>query len=167
MNNDQDVKSKIPDPPRGIRAVLWRLPIWLFRLRLGFLMGHRMLLLTHKGRISGKERYAMLEVIKYEEATNTHYVASGFGEKSDWSQNISKTPDVTIQVGNDKFPARAERLSLDKARAVFHDYNQAHPNAVRNLAKLVGYEIGSSQEDMIAFLDMIPVVAFHPTPAKD
>ena len=166
--NDTKPDSKIPKPPRGFKAFLWRLPIWLFRLRLGPLMGHRMLLLTHKGRISGKERYAMLEVIKYEQATNTHYVASGFGEKSDWYQNISKTPDVTIQVGNDKFPARAERLTLDKARAVFHDYTQAHPNAVRNLAKLVGYEIGSSQEDMMAFLDMIPVVAFHPrTTAED
>ena len=167
MNNDQDAKSKIPDPPRGIRAILWRLPIWLYRLRLGPIMGHRALLLTHKGRISGKERQAMLEVIKYEQATNTHYVASGFGEKSDWYQNIIKTPDVTIQVGNDQFPAVAERLSSDNAKEIFIEYTQDHPNAIRNLAKLVGYEIGSSQEDMMAFLDLIPVVAFHPKIAED
>ena len=153
---------KIPNPPRGVRAFLWRLPIWLYRLHLGSLLGHRALLLTHKGRISGKERYAMLEVIKYDEATNTHYVASGFGEKSDWYQNITKTPDITIQVGNDKFPARAERLSLDKATRVFNEYTQEHPNAIKNLSKLVGYKIGNSREELMDFLEMIPVVVFHP-----
>ena len=160
--DDCNADLKIPNPPRGARATLWRLPIWLYRLRLGPLLGHRALLLTHQGRISGKERQAMLEVIKYEEATNTHYVASGFGKKSDWYQNITKTPDVTIQVGNDKYPALAERLSSDKASEIFIEYTQDHPNAIRNLAKLVGYEIGNSQEELMDFLELIPVVVFHP-----
>ena len=160
---DKSANMKIPNPPRGAKAILWRLPIWLYRLRLGPLMGHRALLLTHKGRISGKERYAMLEVIKYEEATNTHYVASGFGEKSDWYQNIIITPDVTIQVGNDKFPAQAARLTMEEATPVFNEYTKVHPNAIRNLAKLVGYDIGNSQEELVDFLELIPVVVFHPT----
>jgi deazaflavin-dependent oxidoreductase (nitroreductase family) len=160
--DDKNSNLKIPNPPRGYKAILWRLPIWLYRLRLGVLLGHRALLLTHKGRISGKERYAMLEVIKYEEATNTHYVASGFGEKSDWYQNITKTPDVTIQVGNDRFSATAERLPSDKATTVFNEYTQDHPNAIRNLAKFVGYKIGNSQEELMGFLELIPVVIFHP-----
>ncbi len=153
---------KIPDPPRGLKAIPWRLPIWLYRLHLGWLVGHRALLLTHKGRISGKNRTAMLEVIKYDKATNTHYVASGFGEKSDWYRNISKTPDVVIQVGSRKIPVQAESLLADEARKVFLEYNREHPNAIENLAKIVGYEIGDTQEEMMAFLALIPVVAFHP-----
>jgi deazaflavin-dependent oxidoreductase (nitroreductase family) len=162
MNNNQDAKHKIPDPPRGIKAIPWRLPIWIYRLHLGWLLGHRMLLLTHKGRVSGKERTAVLEVIKYEKSTNTHFVASGFGEKSDWFQNISKTPDVTIQVASTKIPAHAACLTSDEAKNVFLEYNQKHPHAIKNLAKLVGYDIGSTQEEMLAFLALIPVVAFHP-----
>ena len=162
MINDHADDLKIPDPPRGIKAIPWRLPIWIFRLHLGWLLGHRALLLTHKGRISGKERTAMLEVIKYVEATNTHYVASGFGEKSDWYQNISKNPDVMIQVGSKKFLAQAEILPSDEAREVFLEYTHDHPNAIKNLARLVGYEIGDTEEEIMAFLALIPVVVFQP-----
>ena len=161
MDNKSD-DVKIPDPPRGLKAILWRLPIWLYRLHLGWLVGHRFLLLTHKGRISGKERSAMLEVIKYEKSTNTHFVASGFGEKSDWFQNIIKAPDVVIQVGSQKYPVRAERLPEGEAEEVFQVYQREHPNAVKNLAKLLGYEIGDSEEEMMAFLKMVPVIAFRP-----
>lgn len=157
-----DIDLKIPDPPRGLRAIPWRLPIWLYRLHLGWLVGHRMLLLTHKGRVSGRDRTAMLEVIKYDQATNTHYVASGFGIKSDWFQNITKNPDVIIKVASDEFPAQAECLSPDEARGIFFEYTREHPNAIKNLAKLVGYEIGNTQEEMMEFLALIPVVAFRP-----
>ena len=110
-----DTDFKMPDPPRGIKAIPWRLPIWLYRLKLGWLLGHRFLLLTHAGRASGKPRTAMLEVVHFDPESNTHYVASGFGEKSQWYQNIMKTPNVTIQVGNKKFSAVAERLPVDEA----------------------------------------------------
>ena len=121
-----------------------------------------MLLLIHKGRISGKDRTAMLEVIKYDRDANTHYVASGFGEKSDWFKNIIITPDVVIQVGSQKFPALAEKLPGEEARKVFLEYNREHPNAIKNLAKILGYQIGDTQEDMNAFLALIPVVVFRP-----
>ena len=160
--NQRDADLKIPDPPRGLKAIPWRLPIWLYRLRLGWLMGHRFLLLVHKGRVSGKERRAVLEVIKYDRASNTHYVASGFGRKSDWYRNILKTPQVTIQSGGKQLAARAESLPPDQAQAVFADYVQRHPNAIKNLAKLVGYDIGDSEEEMMTFLELIPVVVFHP-----
>jgi deazaflavin-dependent oxidoreductase (nitroreductase family) len=154
--------SGIPNPPRGLKAIPWRLPIWLYRLHLGWLVGHRFLLLTHKGRMSGKDRTAMLEVIKFDKESNTHYVASGFGEKSDWYQNISKTPEVKIRVGSHNFRARAEKLPPDEARKVFLAYNREHPNAIKNLAKVVRYPIGNTEEELMAFLALIPVVVFRP-----
>lgn len=163
MNNEHPVEFKIPDPPRGIKAIPWRLPIWLYRLKLGGLMGHRALLLTHTGRISGQPRTAMLEVVHYDPETNTHYVASGFGEKSQWYQNIMKTPAVTIQVGNKHIPATAKRLPVNEALKIFEIYETKHPNAIKNLSKLVGYEIGDSEEEMQAFRQSIPIIAFYPT----
>ena len=94
MATQQDTDFIIPDPPKGLRAIPWRLPILFFHLRLGWIFGHRALLLTHIGRMSGLPRHAVLEVIQYEIDTNLHYVASGFGEKSDWYRNIKKTPEV-------------------------------------------------------------------------
>ena len=160
--NDRDADLRIPDPPRGIKAIPWRLPIWIYRLRLGWLLGHRFLLLTHKGRTSGKPRKAMLEVIKYEKETNTHYVASGFGEKSDWYQNITKNPEVIIQAGNKEFPATAEQLPSDDGVNVFLEYTHHHPNAIKNLAKLIGYDVGDTEEEVMEFLQLIPVIVVRP-----
>ena len=156
------MKSKIPNPPRGIRKIPWRLPIWLYRIHLGWIFGHRALLLMHKGRLSGKIRFAVLEVIKYDKENNIHYVASGFGEKSDWYKNLVKEPKVTIETGGKNFPVQARIKEEEEAQEIFSEYMERYPNAIKNLAKLVGYDIGESDQDTLDFLRMIPVVAFIP-----
>ncbi|HEU5434459.1 MAG TPA: hypothetical protein VFU81_22495, partial [Thermomicrobiales bacterium] len=56
-------------PPAGVTRLLARAPIWLYRLHLGRLLGHHALVLTHRGRKSGKARQAILEVVRYDPAT--------------------------------------------------------------------------------------------------
>lgn len=129
-------------------------------MRLGWLFGHRGLMLTHTGRISGKPRQAVLEVIHYEKSI--HYVASGFGEKSNWFRNIKENPEVTIHTAGIVIPAIAKILSEDEASEVFSNYIEKHPNAIKNLAKLVGYKIGDTRNEHLEFLRQIPVIAFHP-----
>ena len=162
MMEEHKPNFRIPDPPRGVKAIPWRLPIWIFRLHLGWLLGHRMLLLTHRGRISGQSRQAVLEVVKYEKANNTHYVVSGFGEKSQWFQNIMNNPEVTIQVGNHSLKTFAERLSADEGEKIFNEYQQRYPNAIKNLSKLIGYQLGESDEDLRVFFRAIPVIRLQP-----
>ena len=43
-------------PPSGVSRALFRAPIYLYRLGLGWLFGKRILLLNHIGRVSGKQR---------------------------------------------------------------------------------------------------------------
>ncbi len=162
MSQNQNTQ-KLPDPPRGLHAIPWRLPIWFYRLKLGWMFGHRALLLTHIGRVSGQPRQAMLEVVHYDKETNTHYVASGFGEQADWYKNISKTPKVSIQAAGKHIPVIAERLDIDETEKIFNDYHRRHPKALSGLAKLVGYEIPEEEADMLAFFrDQVPVIAFRP-----
>lgn len=149
-------------PPRGWKRIAWRLPIWLYRIRLGWLLGERFLLLTHTGRKSGLPRQAVLEVVRYDRATNTYYVASGFGEKSDWFRNVMKTPQVSIQVGRREMAAGAERLSLEDAEHELLDYGRRHPTALRNLARILGYQIENTEEDVRALARVVPIVAFRP-----
>jgi len=162
MNQSQSRQIKIPNPPRGIRKIPWRLPIWIYRLRLGWIFGHRAILLIHKGRRSGKTRYAVLEVIKFEKASYVHYVASGFGGKSDWFKNIVKHPNVKIRSAGKTLAVKAQVLDGDSAQTVFMEYSDRHPNAIKNLVKLIGYNIGDSHQDTFEFLRMIPVIAFNP-----
>jgi hypothetical protein len=84
--------------PRGFGRFLFRLPIILYQIHLGFLFGRRFLLLTHVGRKSGRPHKTVIEVVKSDPASNIYYVVSGWGEKSDWYQNIIIHPNVMIQV---------------------------------------------------------------------
>ncbi len=73
------LKSK----PAGALRLAFRLPIYLYRLDLGRLLGHRFLLLVHRGRESGLLRETVLEVIMYNPATGESVVLSAWGEKVD------------------------------------------------------------------------------------
>ncbi len=53
-------------PPSGVSRALFRAPIYLYRLGLGWLFGKRILLLNHIGRVSGKQRQVILEVVEHD-----------------------------------------------------------------------------------------------------
>lgn len=57
---------KVVQPPAGVTRFLFRMPICFYRVRLGWLFGHRLLLLNHTGRVSGKLRRTILEVDEYD-----------------------------------------------------------------------------------------------------
>jgi hypothetical protein len=53
--------------PTGLSRLLWRAPIWLYRLGLGGLLGSHFVLLNHVGRKSGQPRQTVLEVVDRDE----------------------------------------------------------------------------------------------------
>ena len=155
-------KIKDVHPPHGLARLGWRAPIWFYRLGLGGLLGERFVLINHTGRKSGKPRQAVVEVVQHNHESGAYVVASGFGEKADWYQNVMAHPDVVIQVGRKRMPARAERLSLLQATEVMLDYNQRHPTALRTLSGILGYRTDGSEADARFFASIIPIVALTP-----
>ncbi len=91
-----------PDPPSGLRRALWRLPVHLYRAGLGRLLGGRLMLLTHVGRVSGRPRRAVIEVVEHD--ARGYVAASGFGPRADWYRNIAKTPDVVLHTTSPPWP---------------------------------------------------------------
>lgn len=151
------------NPPRGVRRLLWRTPIWFYRLGLGGLFGKRMLLLHHTGRSSGLPRENVLEVVDYEEVTNTFYVASGFGKKSDWYRNIVKQPQVSITLGRKEIPVTAVPLSPEESGQALLEYARHHPTAAKNLMSICGYKVDGSDEDYFVMgRDIVPFIALRP-----
>ena len=146
-------------PPRGFSRILWRLPIWFYRANLGWLLTDHFLLLNHVGRKSGKVRQAVIEVVMRDGVNDVYYVASGFGPDSDWHQNLLKTPQAEIQAGRRRAKVKADVLPLLEAESVLMDYARRYPNAIRNLAKIIGYKIGKGDIDYGAFAQAVPIVA--------
>lgn len=154
--------DSFPRPPRGLKAIPWRLPIALYRLGLGGLMGNTFLLLTHTGRKSGLPRQAVLEIIQASPAESKFLVVSGFGTRSNWYRNILQDPLVEIQVGNQRIKATARQLEPDEAGEAIVAYAQKHPGNLKALSRLLGYEIDHSPAGYRAFGAQIPVIEFQP-----
>lgn len=154
-------------PPRRVGRWLARLPILLYRLGLGGLLGGRVLLLTHRGRTSGQVRRTVLEVVAHDPASGAYIVASGWGRKADWFRNIQQTPRVSVTVGRRRFPALARQLSPAAAGPVLAAYARQHPVAFRALAPLLlGQAVGSDLPDPQALAQVVPLVALEPRPPR-
>jgi deazaflavin-dependent oxidoreductase (nitroreductase family) len=153
--------------PKGLLAWLFRLPIGLYKMHLGGLLGDRFLLLTHTGRKTGCLRQTVVEVVQHDRASETFYVASGWGEKSSWYKNIMVHPQVTIQVGNKAYPALAERVSPERGALLMKDYARKHPLALRELSRMMHYPFDGSEASAMIFGRNIPIIAFRTDlPAK-
>jgi deazaflavin-dependent oxidoreductase (nitroreductase family) len=101
-----------------------------------------------------------LEVVRSDPENRTYDVVSGFGEKSDWYKNISKDPQVEIQVGWENFPAKAQCLTPEEASQVILDYTKEYPRNLKALASLIGYDIEHTEEGYLTFGRQIPVIRF-------
>src|SRR6266536_4158274 len=106
-------------PPKGptrtrrpaLLAWFFRVPIGLYRVGLADQLGRSMLLLTTRGRKTGRWRTTALN---YLVEGDVLYVVSGHGPGSDWLRNLQADPHVEVQVGRRRFDARAQ-LVVDPA----------------------------------------------------
>jgi len=155
------VKIADVQPPRGLSRALFRLPILIFRARLGWLLGGHFIELTHVGRVTGLPRQTVLEIIRHDKDTGTYFVVSGWGEKSDWFRNVQKTPEVMIQVGHRQLEAVAERMPLEEAEREILNYARRYPRLLRVLARMIGYKVEDTEEDYRALAKLVPIVAFR------
>lgn len=149
-------------PVTGLKKFLFRAPVFLYRIGLGGLLGKRFLLLNHIGRKSGMVRQTVLEVVNHDEETDTYYIASGFGRKSDWYLNILKYPNVSIQVGWRKMGVTAVPLTPEESGQAMVDYARRHPTAAKNLSKILGFDISSEEEYRSVGREYIPFIALIP-----
>ncbi|MEZ4866779.1 MAG: nitroreductase family deazaflavin-dependent oxidoreductase [Caldilineaceae bacterium] len=154
-----------PALPTGIKRWFFRLPIALYRLGLGWLLGGRFVLLNHIGRKSGQVRQAVVEVVRHDKATDTYTICSGFGPKTQWYQNLLATPDITIQVGARKLDVHAEPLSTSAGGDEMVDYARRNPTAAHKLAQFMGFQTDGSEASYREIGMQLPFVALRPRQA--
>jgi len=149
-----------PPPPTGVRRLLWRLPIWLYRLHLGRLTGGRLMLLRHTGRVTGRPRLAVIEVVRRD--AGGYVAASGFGPRADWYRNIRQTPEVTLTVGARVIPATATPLTAEEGAELMATYAPRHPALARRLCRIMGFHVDGGDADYREAGAHIPFVRFTP-----
>ena len=95
MSSRFDFRQK----PTGVFKWFLKTPGLLFRAKLGFLFGERILMITHVGRNSGTTFHTPLEVVVHDTASAGYIVCSGNGPGADWHRNILARPASSVQVG--------------------------------------------------------------------
>lgn len=149
--------------PKGLLRALLRMPTWLYRLRLGWMLGGRFLMIEHIGRKSGQPHRTVLEVVRHDREAGTWVVASGWGTRSDWFRNIRKTPEVVLYTGLRHGPARAIVLPQNVAGQELCDYARRHRAAFGELTRMmVGKTVGTDLQSCRELAEVLPVVAFKP-----
>jgi deazaflavin-dependent oxidoreductase (nitroreductase family) len=151
-------------PKRALRFAL-RLPIYLYHAHLGFLLDHRFMLLTHRGRKSGRLHETVLEVVVYDRASRTSYVLSGWGTAADWYRNIEAQPPVRVQVGTDDYAPVHHFLATEEATAVWTAFRRKHPLEEQIALRLFsrpGKKYASPRERRADLLAEMHMVSFHP-----
>jgi deazaflavin-dependent oxidoreductase (nitroreductase family) len=149
--------------PTGLLRFAFRLPILLYRLHLGWLLGNRFLLLEHRGRKSGLLRQVVIEVVDQDKQVGSYFVVAAWGEKSDWYKNILAQSQVNIVVGSKHFPAIARTIPPEEAVQHLTAYAKSHPIAFRELGSiLIGHSSHEPAELVQSFVNSVPLVEFAP-----
>jgi deazaflavin-dependent oxidoreductase (nitroreductase family) len=96
--------------PRRPALLAWffRIPVFLYRVGLAEQLGRSTLLLTTRGRRTGRWRTTALNYLTEGDVT---YVLAGMGPGSDWLRNLQADPHVQVQVGRRRFAARADTIA--------------------------------------------------------
>jgi deazaflavin-dependent oxidoreductase (nitroreductase family) len=146
--------------PTGMWKRMLRIPVFLFRWRLGFLMGERILLLTHIGRASGRVYQTPIEVVEHDRSTREYIVCSGTGPQADWYRNLLTHPAPQIQVKNQRWQPVQRLLSPNEAASRFARYERHHCRTSIMLLREMGNRYDGTDEGRLAMMAEMPMVAF-------
>lgn len=134
------------DNPGIIFKWLFKTPVLFFKAGLPY-MGDFILLLTTKGRKTGKPRYTPLEY-HAEDGSGYLIIMAGWGGKTDWMKNILADPRVQVQAGRNHFDAIAEKLTDEEVSAWLFKATQVNPSSLKIWSRWAGEELDGSLEGM-------------------
>ncbi|CAL9450969.1 hypothetical protein SUDANB145_02439 [Streptomyces sp. enrichment culture] len=140
-----DTAPRRPRPLTGWRRLVARLPVFLFRVGLGPVLGRRLLLLHHTGRVSGLRRHAVLGVVSCDRTVPSWTVLSGSGVRADWYRNLRSQPKTVIQFGHRHHAVTARFLPADAGARIMADYARLRPANARRLCDCLGLPVDGSE----------------------
>ena len=126
-------------PPKGLMRLGFRLPVYLYRLKLGWLLGKRFVLINHVGRKTGMPRQAVVEVVERDKSTGSVTVVAGYGQQTQWYQNLRAHPDTTIQNGADTFRVTSEFFTPEDGEEIIVRYLHRYGKLTGQLFSMLGY----------------------------
>jgi len=140
---------------------IFKLPVFLYRLHLGWLLGKRFMQITHVGRHSGNVRRTVLAVLRFDEKTKEIYAVSAW-KGSDWYYNIRAAPPLQVETGFVRYVPAQRTLSPEEITTTFVEYCKRHPIFSRMICRIPGWKWDSTYEEFLELARTLHGVAFGP-----
>ena len=140
---------------------IFKLPLVLYRLHLGWLLGHRFMQLTHVGRRSGKLRRTVLAVLQFDAQTREIKAVSAWNA-SEWYKNIQASPAQQVETGFTRYAPEQRDLTAEELAQLFVDFCQQHPLFSRMVCRIPNWKWDSSYEEFLELARTLHGVAFRP-----
>jgi deazaflavin-dependent oxidoreductase (nitroreductase family) len=156
-------------PRTSVLSWLFRIPLWLYRARLGWLLDHRLARLTHVGRRTGRVHQTVVEVVRFDPRTREIVVAAGWGGQTDWYRNIQAVPALEIRAGRFAYRPSQRFLTADETYAEVQRYVRRHPWVSRYVFPyLLGLSVDAPEHERRTVVDAtLRGVAFRPALTPD
>lgn len=148
--------EKIPYPEQPWLKTAFKLPMVLYRLGLGSLVGRLFMVITTRGRKSGQPRRTAVEFHIWH---GRKFVVAAW-QKSDWYRNILADPRVTIQTAAGVEHVIARRLTEDADLEDVYAFAEQNP-LMRRIWEAMGFKL--TREEFIRNKAHIHVLTFDPT----
>ncbi len=151
-------------PTNPLARLLLRAPIGLFRIRMGWLFGGRLLLLETVGRKSGSTRRTVIEVAKADRDSDEYWVVAGWGRSSDWYRNALAHPPRLIDTGLRRLrDPRVHELDPAERLDLLREYQAANPRIAKVLGeRLLGAEFVDDEGALARLADAVGALRFSP-----
>lgn len=149
------------ESPGPIFKFLFRIPLLLYRLGLGPLLGNQILVLSTTGRRSGNVHRTPLEYFVDEETGRVHVIA-GWAGRTDWFRNAKANPKVGVQIGRQRFEGVAEPVPDEKVANLLLQASREVPESLAIWSRWAGRELRPTFEDMLSAASKFPALALIP-----
>ncbi|GHO79620.1 hypothetical protein KSD_73910 [Ktedonobacter sp. SOSP1-85] len=107
-----------------------------------------LILITTRGAKTGQERVYPLMAVPYGDSYLAVASKGGAPKHPQWYHNLMAHPDITVEVNNEKFPARARQLSGEERAKAFEE-------AARVFAPYAEYQQKTNREIPVFLLERV------------
>lgn len=146
--------------PTGWPRQMLKVPTYLYRARLGILLGHRFVMIEHRGRNTGTRHFTVVEVARH--LPREWVCTSGTGPGADWYRNLQAGGLEAVWVGSRRHRASVRFLEQTEAATVMGAYERAHPKTAAKLYSMMGVSYDGTDEGRVEMMAEIPMVSFSP-----
>ena len=135
-----------------------------YHLGLGWLLGHRLIRITHRGRKTGRLRTSIAEVVHYDPSSGESIVFAGWEGRTDWYRNLQATAALSVETGGARYAPHQRFLTEGEVERTLVKYVRQHRWAARLLlGLLVGGRVNvDSDDDLRRAARFFRGVAFRP-----